>query len=100
MGPRLVAPGTGQTDAIRFLRTGDTYGHGGSLARHPAGAKCVSDTHGDSVGAGFDKVLGNTVDALLGIVGDNGGSHLLAVKPRDIAFVDAVKVQNQVLALP
>ena len=61
----LVAPGTGQADAISFLGTGDTEGHGVGLARHAAGAKRVGDTHGDGVGAGFDKVSGDAVDALL-----------------------------------
>ena len=96
----LVIPGTGQTDAIRFLGTGDTESHGVGFARHAAGAKRVGDTHGDGVVAGFDQVGGDAVDALLGIIGDDGGTHLLAVEPRDVAFVDAVKVQHEVLARP
>ena len=55
---RLIAPGTGQADAISFLGTGDTEFHGVGVARHAAGAKRVDDAHGDGVGAGFDKFGG------------------------------------------
>ena len=96
----LVAPGTGQADAISFFGTGDTEGHGVGVARHAAGAKRVDDTHGDGVGAGFDKVGGDTVNARLVIEMDGGGTHALAVEPRDIAFEDTVKVQHKVLARP
>ena len=96
----LVAPRTSQADAISFLGTGDTEGHDVGVARHAAWAKRVGDTHGDGVIAGFDKVGGDTVNARFVIVSDLGGTHLLAVEPRDIAFVDAVKVQHKFLARP
>ena len=96
----LVAPRTGQGDAIRFLGTGDTEGHDVGLARQAARAKRVDDTHGDGVSTSFDKVGGDAVDARLVIVSDLGGTHLLAVEPRDIAFEDAVKVQHEFLAHP
>ena len=100
MGFWLVAPGTGQADAISFFGTGDTEGHGVGVARHAAGAKRVDDTHGDGVCAGFDKFGRDAVDPWIGIFVDGGGSHLLAVEPCDIAFVDAVKVQQKFLARP
>ena len=75
----LVAPGTSQADAISFLGTGDTESHGVGLAHQAAGAKRVDDTYGDCVGAGFDKVGRDAVNALFVILAGSGGAHTVAV---------------------